>query len=75
MESLPTTYRNVHDIYLDYNQISTIETLETDNWLKHFRAFSLKGNQLTKVSETHSNETSIYERKKMMLILLSILFF
>lgn len=42
-------YRSVHDVYLDYNLIQSIDTLESDTWLESFRVFSLKGNRLTKV--------------------------
>lgn len=39
----------MHDIYLDYNEIKSIDALESDNWLVNFRVFSLRGNQLTKL--------------------------
>lgn len=43
-------YHSVHDVYLDHNEIETIETLELDNWLERFRVFSLKENRLKKVN-------------------------
>lgn len=53
VEPLKTTYKDVHDIYLDYNHIQSIDILESDrsseDWLQTFRIFSLKGNKLTKV--------------------------
>lgn len=49
LEPLRSIYRLVHDIYLDYNQIQSIEVLESFDWLENFRVFSLKGNYLTKV--------------------------
>lgn len=48
-EPLLTAYRSVSDIYLDYNEIETIEALESDNWLERFSVLSLKGNRLQKV--------------------------
>lgn len=54
LEPLKTAYKHVHDIYLDYNHIRSIDILESDrsseDWLQTFRIFSLKGNKLTKVS-------------------------
>ncbi|XP_031627782.1 protein singed wings 2 isoform X1 [Contarinia nasturtii] len=49
VEPLLNAYGSVHDIYLDFNHISTIEILENDNFLERFRAFSLKGNRLKKL--------------------------
>lgn len=46
---ITTAYSSVLDIYLDYNEISSIEVLESDGWLDRFRAFSLRGNDLNKV--------------------------
>lgn len=48
-EPLLNAYRSVSDIYLDYNEIETIEALESDNWLERFSVLSLKGNRLQKV--------------------------
>lgn len=50
-EPLLNAYRSVSDIYLDYNEIETIEALEADNWLERFRILSLKGNRLQKVCD------------------------
>lgn len=49
LELLKTAYKNVHDVYLDSNQVDHIETLEGAFWLQSFRVFSLGGNRLTKV--------------------------
>lgn len=49
MEPLRTTYSSVQDIYLDYNEIESIDALESVDWLENFRVFSLRGNQLTKL--------------------------
>ncbi|KAJ6649368.1 Protein singed wings 2, partial [Pseudolycoriella hygida] len=53
LEPLKTTYKQVQDIYLDHNDIHSIDILEsdrgTDDWLQTFRIFSLKGNRLTKL--------------------------
>lgn len=46
---ISSAYSSVQDIYLDHNEISSIEVLESDGWLERFRAFSLKGNLLNKV--------------------------
>lgn len=46
---LRTTYRDVQDVYLDYNHISSLDVLEDAYWLNNFRVFSLKGNKLTSV--------------------------
>lgn len=43
-------YRNVKDIYLDYNGIKSINILEGSYWLHNFRILSLRGNQLSEVS-------------------------
>lgn len=50
---LRTTYRNVQDVYLDYNHISNLDVLEGDYWLNNFRVFSLKGNKLTSIQVYH----------------------
>nr|XP_022917172.1 protein singed wings 2 isoform X2 [Onthophagus taurus] len=42
-------YNDVTDLFLDYNQIRSIEVLEGTDWLRHFRILSLKGNFLTDV--------------------------
>ncbi|GLV33899.1 swi2 [Carabus blaptoides fortunei] len=42
-------YRNVVDVYLDNNLITSIDDLEGGHWLLQFRVFSLKGNKLTQV--------------------------
>ncbi|XP_046402874.1 protein singed wings 2 [Ischnura elegans] len=42
-------YRDVRDIYLDDNDISSVDVLEGSHWLMNFRLFSLKGNQLTRL--------------------------
>ncbi|KAJ8934001.1 hypothetical protein NQ314_013636 [Rhamnusium bicolor] len=41
-------YRSLMDLYLDNNRVDSIGVLEGSHWLTHFRAFSLKGNKLTK---------------------------
>lgn len=42
-------YKNVDDIYLDYNQIELIDDFESYAWLQQFRILSLRGNKLTKL--------------------------
>ncbi|CAH1964948.1 unnamed protein product [Acanthoscelides obtectus] len=42
-------YESLWDLYLDTNDVSSIDDLEGSFWLKHFREFSLKGNKLTKI--------------------------
>ena len=48
-------YQKVLDVYLDNNQIDNIDILETSDWVKKFRVFSLKGNKLTKVNKVKFN--------------------
>lgn len=42
-------YNDVHDIYVDYNKIKSVEILENCGWLKNFRVLGLKGNALEKI--------------------------
>lgn len=42
-------YSTVHDIYLDDNQIRSIEGLEGTEWFVRFRILSLRGNELTQL--------------------------
>lgn len=42
-------YWNVKDVYLDYNEIKTIDGLEGSYWLNNLRVFSLKGNYISQV--------------------------
>lgn len=44
-----STYTNVHDIYLDYNQISSAAVLDNCAWFESFRVLSLKGNLLERI--------------------------
>lgn len=44
-----STYTNVHDIYLDYNQISDAAVLDNCAWFEGFRVLSLKGNLLQRI--------------------------
>jgi hypothetical protein len=44
-----STYNKVHDIYLDYNQISDASVLDNCEWFLNFRVLSLKGNLLEKI--------------------------
>lgn len=44
-----STYNEVHDIYLDYNQIKSTAVLENCVWFEKFRVLSLKGNQLERI--------------------------
>lgn len=43
-------YTKVQDMYLDFNQIKTIDMLEGAPWLHRFRVLSLRGNKLTKLT-------------------------
>lgn len=45
-------YTKVQDLYIDYNQIKSIDVLEGAPWLFKFRVLSLTGNKLTKVIGT-----------------------
>lgn len=42
-------YANIADIYLDENQVTSIDNLEGAQWLKMFRVLSLRGNKLKEV--------------------------
>lgn len=42
-------YLNLLNVYLDYNNISSINILEASSWLLTFRALSLRGNKLSEV--------------------------
>ncbi|XP_055918906.1 protein singed wings 2 isoform X2 [Eupeodes corollae] len=42
-------YRDVVDVYLDNNNIRSIDVLEAGYWLRHFRVLSLKKNLLHKL--------------------------
>ncbi|KAJ9579090.1 hypothetical protein L9F63_024803, partial [Diploptera punctata] len=42
-------YRNVHDVILDDNIVSSIEDLEGSDWLLNFRILSLRNNYLKQV--------------------------
>jgi hypothetical protein len=44
-----STYNDVHDIYLDYNQIRDVSVLENCVWFESFRILSLKGNYLERI--------------------------
>ncbi|XP_050098207.1 protein singed wings 2 [Anopheles aquasalis] len=51
VDSLTTNehYQTVQDIYLDDNQITSIDILEDTIWLDHFRILSLRGNKLNRI--------------------------
>ncbi|XP_074036078.1 protein singed wings 2 isoform X2 [Leptinotarsa decemlineata] len=51
LKVLKTTnlYESLWDLYLDNNEIVSIYNLEGSHWLSHFRAFSLRGNKLSKI--------------------------
>ncbi|XP_071452068.1 protein singed wings 2 [Hetaerina americana] len=42
-------YRDVKDIYLDNNDVTSVDVLEGSHWLMHFRVFSLKSNQISRL--------------------------
>lgn len=44
------TYRKVQDLFIDYNQLKSLDNLEGAPWLFKFRVLSLRGNKLTKVA-------------------------
>lgn len=44
-----STYNNVHDIYLDYNEINDASVLDNCEWFSNFRVLSLKGNLLERI--------------------------
>ncbi|KAG5899051.1 hypothetical protein JTB14_000075 [Gonioctena quinquepunctata] len=46
---IKSIYKSLWDLYLDNNEITSITVLEGSHWLSHFRAFSLKGNKLSKL--------------------------
>lgn len=43
-------YKKVQDLFVDYNQIKTLDYLEGALWLNKFRVLSLRGNKLTKLT-------------------------
>ena len=44
-----STYNDVHDIYLDYNQIRDVSVLDNCQWFENFRVLNLKGNLLERI--------------------------
>lgn len=44
-----STYNDVHDMYLDYNQIPDVTVLDNCEWFWNFRVLSLKGNNLHRI--------------------------
>lgn len=46
---------NVMNLYLDNNQISSINILEGSEWFYSFQVFSIKRNELTEVSKKVPN--------------------
>lgn len=44
-----STYNNVYDMHLDYNEITDVSVLENCEWFLNFRVLSLKGNLLEKI--------------------------
>ena len=42
-------YKNVYDVILDDNVVSSIKDLEGSDWLLNFRVLSLRNNYLTQV--------------------------
>ncbi|CAO1414527.1 unnamed protein product [Diamesa serratosioi] len=44
-----STYNEVQDIFLDYNQIKSTAVLENCVWFEKFRVLSLRGNQLERI--------------------------
>lgn len=44
-----STYNNVHDMYLDSNEIADVSVLENCVWFLNFRVLSLRGNLLEKI--------------------------
>lgn len=42
-------YKEVHDVYADYNKIRDVEILENCVWFEDFRVLSLRGNYLEKI--------------------------
>lgn len=50
LEPLRTlNYKKVQDLFVDYNQIKSLDNLEGAPWLNNFRVLSLRGNKLTKL--------------------------
>lgn len=44
-----STYNDVHDIYIDYNQIKDVSVLDNCLWFENFRVLNLKGNLLERI--------------------------
>lgn len=44
-----STYNNVHDMHLDYNEITEVSVLENCHWFLNFRVLTLRGNRLEKI--------------------------
>ncbi|KAG5668408.1 hypothetical protein PVAND_016348 [Polypedilum vanderplanki] len=44
-----STYSNVHDIYLEYNEIRDVSVLDNCQWFENFRVLNLKGNLLERI--------------------------
>ncbi|XP_055610228.1 protein singed wings 2 [Uranotaenia lowii] len=50
VERLSTAeYKQVNDVYLDYNRITSIDILEDSSWLDNFRVLSLRGNKINRI--------------------------
>lgn len=43
-------YQNVREIYLDNNQIKSVNILEGSDWINNFGVLNLRGNQLKQVT-------------------------
>ncbi|KAG5680121.1 hypothetical protein PVAND_009646 [Polypedilum vanderplanki] len=44
-----STYNNVHDIYLEYNEIRDVSVLDNCQWFENFRVLNLKGNLIERI--------------------------
>lgn len=44
-----STYNDVHDIYLEYNQIRDVTVLDNCHWFENFRVLNLKGNLIERI--------------------------
>ncbi|XP_017778669.1 PREDICTED: protein singed wings 2 [Nicrophorus vespilloides] len=57
-------YEGVLDLYLDHNEVESIEELEGTHWFSNFRVLSLNGNKLTQLP-TYALENSLRQNPNM----------
>lgn len=65
------TYRKVQDLFVDFNQIKSLDNLEGASWLDKFRVLSLRGNKLTKLAY-HVMDNALEKNKYAIQMMLSL---